>query len=218
MKHESKRPSGRLLQTNPGLDAFDYEPVRQHLERELVQSPVHDSQSQYWSKSRLFPVAAVASTSRRGRMCWIASVCCCTAENCWVKPSMVSPNSPAWEMRASRKRAMSTSFFSTRLSQRWHSCTTMMDIAFPKDRAVTFIARRAKSVAACSSCINPGSVLPSCIGLNALAWWTCRIAMECYPGKGCLARSTISFGHESGRQLTGFGREMRTIPPSGGVS
>ncbi len=37
-------------------------------------------------------------------------------------------------------------------------------------------------------------------------------------GRGCLARSTISFGCESSRQLTGFGRETRTIPPSGGVS
>ncbi len=30
-----------------------------------------------------------------------------------------------------------------------------------------------------SSCINPGSVLPSCTCLSALAWWTCRIAMSC---------------------------------------
>ncbi len=37
-------------------------------------------------------------------------------------------------------------------------------------------------------------------------------------GRGCLAHSTISFGCESSRQLTGFGRETRTIPPSGGVS
>ncbi len=35
-------------------------------------------------------------------------------------------------------------------------------------------------------------------------------------GGGCLARSTISFGRESGCQLTGLGRE--TVPPSGGVS
>ncbi len=32
------------------------------------------------------------------RMCWIASVCCCTAEKCWAKPLTVLPNSPAWEM------------------------------------------------------------------------------------------------------------------------
>ncbi len=70
---------------------------------------------------------------------------------------------------ASRKRALSTSFISARLSQRWRSWTTM-DIAFPRDRTVTFVARRAKSVAVRSSCINPGSVLPSCTCLSALAW------------------------------------------------
>ncbi len=37
-------------------------------------------------------------------------------------------------------------------------------------------------------------------------------------GRGCLTRSTISFGCQSSRQLTGFGRETRTVPPSGGVS
>ncbi len=91
--------------------------------------------------------------SRRGRMCWIASVCCCTAENCWAKPSTVSPNSPPWEMGASRKRALSTSFISARLSQRWRSWTTMVDIAFPRDRAVTFVARRASQ----SPCAAPAS-------------------------------------------------------------
>ncbi len=37
-------------------------------------------------------------------------------------------------------------------------------------------------------------------------------------GGGCLARSNINFGHESGCQLTGFGRDTRTVPPSGGIS
>ncbi len=36
-------------------------------------------------------------------------------------------------------------------------------------------------------------------------------------GRGGFARSTVSFDRESGRQLTGFGRETRTIPPSGGI-
>ncbi len=36
-------------------------------------------------------------------------------------------------------------------------------------------------------------------------------------GRGCLARSTISFGCESGRQLTGFGWKTQTIPPSGSL-
>ncbi len=35
--------------------------------------------------------------------------------------------------------------------------------------------------------------------------------------RGGLARSTVNFGHESGRQFTGFGRETRTIPPSGSI-
>ncbi len=122
-----------------------------------------------------------------GRMCWIASVCCCTGENCWAKPSTVLPNSPAWEMGASRKRALSTSFISARLSQRWRSLTTMVDIAFQRDRAMNFVARRTKSVAVRSSCINTELVLPSCTTLC-----------------GC--------------QLTGFGRETWTVPPSGGVS
>ncbi len=37
-------------------------------------------------------------------------------------------------------------------------------------------------------------------------------------GGGCLARSTVSFGRESGCQLTGLGRKTRMVPPSGGVS
>ncbi len=37
-------------------------------------------------------------------------------------------------------------------------------------------------------------------------------------GGGCLVHSAISFGCESGCQLTGLGRETRTVPPSGGVS
>ncbi len=116
----------------------------------------------------LAPGVAVDGASRWGRMCWIASVCCCTAENCWAKPR-----------RRESVPCQRPSFISARLSQRWCSWTTMVDIAFPRDRAVTFVARRAKSVAVRSSCINPGSVLPSCTCLSALAWWTCRIAMAC---------------------------------------
>ncbi len=37
-----------------GLNAFDHAPVRQHLERELVQSPVQDSQIQDWPKATTF--------------------------------------------------------------------------------------------------------------------------------------------------------------------
>ncbi len=100
------------------------------------------------------------------------------SDNGWAKPLTVSPNNPAWEMGASRKRALSVSFISARLSQRWHSWTTRVDIAFSRDRAVTFVAQRAKSVGVRSSCINPWSVLPLNICFRALAWCTCRIVMH----------------------------------------
>ncbi len=29
-----------------------------------------------------------------GHVCWIASVCCCTAKNCWAKPSTVRAEQP----------------------------------------------------------------------------------------------------------------------------
>ncbi len=93
----------------------------------------------------------------------VASVCFCTAENCWAQSSTVSPNSQAWETRASRKLTLSTSLLSARLSHRRHSWTTHVDIAFPRDCAATSLARRARSVAERSSCFNLGLVLPSCI-------------------------------------------------------
>ncbi len=93
----------------------------------------------------------------------VASVCFCTAENCWAQSSTVSPNSQAWETRASRKLTLSTSLLSARLSHRRHSWTTNVDIAFPRDCAATSLARRARSVAERSSCFNLGLVLPSCI-------------------------------------------------------
>ncbi len=59
-----------------------------------------DGQTEAWPRGQCWMV------HHASRMCWIASVCCCTAENCWAKPSTVSPNCPAWEMGASRKRAL----------------------------------------------------------------------------------------------------------------
>ncbi len=127
----------------------------------------------------LAPGAAVDSASRRGR--------CAGSPRSAAVPPRTAGQSPRRCRRTalpgrwgpSRMRALSTSFISTRLSQRWRSWITMVDIAFQRDRAVTFVAHRAKSVAVRSSCINPGSVLPSCTCLSALAWWTCRIAMAC---------------------------------------
>lgn len=60
----------------------------------------------------------------------------CTAEDCWAQSL-------------------------TRLSQRWHSWTTNVDIASPGDCTVTFIAQGERSFTECSSC-NLRSVLPSC--------------------------------------------------------
>ncbi len=44
----------------------------------------------------------------------VASVCFCTAENCWAQSSTVSPKRHALEMRVSRKLTLSTSLLSTR--------------------------------------------------------------------------------------------------------
>ncbi len=113
--------------------------------------------------SRLGLALRRSGASRRGKMCWIASVCFCIGENCWAQSSTVSPNSQAWETRASRKLTLSTSLLSARLSHRRRSWTTSVDIAFPRDCAATSLARRARSVAERSSCFNLGLVLPSCI-------------------------------------------------------
>ncbi len=64
---------------------------------------------------------------------------------------------------AFRNCTFSCSFMSVRQSQRWRSCTTSVDIARPRDCAVTFVARSARSVAARSSCRTARSCPPSCI-------------------------------------------------------
>ncbi len=46
------------------------------------------------------------SVKGKTKMCWMDSVCFCTAENCWAQSSTVSPNSLAWETAASRKRTV----------------------------------------------------------------------------------------------------------------
>ncbi len=154
-------------------------------------------------------------SSRRGRMCWIASVCCCTAENCWEALDGVAEQPSLGDGGVEKACLVDV----------LHLCQVEPEMALldhhgghrlPRDRAVTFVARRAKSVAVRSSCNNPGSVLPRApverLGLVNLQ------DSHGVQGGGCLARSTVSFGHESGCQLTGLGRETRTVPPSGGVS
>ncbi len=161
-----------------GLNAFDHAPVRQHLERELVQSPVQDSQIRDWPKATTFlgydEVRAVKPLPHLGWRDRLDCILCQEDSNLLAQdrgvPDCHRRLENAVELGRSRKRALSTFFISARLSQRWHSWTTMVDIAFPRDRAVTFVARRAKSVAVRSSCINPGSVLPSCTCLSALVW------------------------------------------------
>ncbi len=71
-----------------------------------------------------------------GRMCSIASVCFCAAENCWAKFSTTSPKRPAWQTGELRNRTLSGSHISARFSQRWRSWTTKVDIARPRERAV----------------------------------------------------------------------------------
>ncbi len=127
------------------------------------------------------------AADRRGRMWRNASVCFCAAENCWAKSSTASPNRPAWEIGESRKRCLSDSLISAKVSHRWRSWTTNVDIVWPRARAMTSVALSARSVAVRSSCNTPGSASPSCSCFNALAWWTCRRAMACRAEAACPA-------------------------------
>ncbi len=58
---------------------------------------------------------------------------------------------------------------STRHSQRWRSWTTSVDIARPRDRAITFVARGARSGAVRSSFRTSGSWPPPCMSLSAFS-------------------------------------------------
>ncbi len=156
--------------------------------------------------SRLGLALRQSGASCRGKMCWIASVCFCTAENCWAQSSTVSPNSPAWETRASRKLTLSTSLLSARLSHRRRSWTTSVDIAFTRDCAVM----RGQSTSAVPASTS-GWYYPRAFKCLGLVYLQDSHGMQ---RRGGLARSTVSFGRENGRQFTGFGWETRTIPPS----
>ncbi len=54
----------------------------------------------------------------RCRMCQNASVCFCTAENCWKKSYTISPSGPAWEIGESKERCLSVSLISGKVSHR----------------------------------------------------------------------------------------------------
>ncbi len=115
----------------------------------------------------------------RQQMCLIASVYFYAAENCWAKFSTALPKRPVYDMGAFKNHALSASLMSARHSHKWHSWTTMVDISRPRDRAVNFVARSARSVVVWSSLRTSGSWPPSCRSLSALAWWTCNNAIAC---------------------------------------
>ncbi len=116
----------------------------------------------------------------------------------------VSPNSPAWEMGALRKHALSTSFISARLSERWLPEGPRCDFRRSKSE-VSHHVQLLHQPRVSTTLVH----LFECLGLVNLQ------DSHGVQGRGCLARSTIS---KSDRQLTGFGRKMRTIPPSGSIS
>ncbi len=84
--------------------------------------------------------------------------------------------------------------------------TTSVDIAFPRDCAVTSVAHRARSVAERSSCFNLGLYYP-----RALYSQDCHGRQR----RGGLARSTVSFGRESGRQLQAWTGDEDNSPSDG---
>ncbi len=45
-----------------------------------------------------------AAAARRGRTCWIASVCSCAAGNCWAMLPVASPKRPVWDTGTLRHR------------------------------------------------------------------------------------------------------------------
>ncbi len=50
-----------------------------------------------------------AAAARRGRTCWIASVCSCAARNCWAMLPVASPKRPVWETGTLKNRTLSAS-------------------------------------------------------------------------------------------------------------
>ncbi len=125
-----------------------------------------DVQNETWPRGQ-----AVDGASRRGRMCWIASVLMLVLPRTAGEALDVSPNSPAWEMGASRKRALSASFISARLSQRWRSWTSMVDIAFPRIAPLTFVHSLERSQSPCAApASTPGRYYHLVHLFERLAW------------------------------------------------
>ncbi len=94
----------------------------------------------------------------------------------------------------------------TALPERWGRLESV-----PRDRAVTFVTRRVQL-------LHQPRVGTTLVHLFERLGLVNLQDSHDVQGGGCLARSAISFGRVSGCPLTGLGREMRTVPPSGGVS
>ncbi len=108
----------------------------------------------------------------RCMMYLIASVCFCAAENCWAKLSTASLKRPICDTGAFRNCTFSCTFMSGRHSHRWCFWTTSVDIARPRDCAITFVARSTRFVAACRSRLTARSWPPSCRSFRALAFFS----------------------------------------------
>ncbi len=104
---------------------------------------------------------------------------------------------------ASRKRALSTSFISASLSQRWRSWTTMVDNRLPKRRRHDLRCPLGE-VSLRAQLLHQtwiGTTLVHLFERLGLVFLLDSYGMQ---GRGCLAHSTIIFGCESSHQLKGF--------------
>ncbi len=167
-----------------GLNAFDHAPVRQHLERELVQSPVQDSQIQDWPKATTFlgydEVRAVKPLPHLGWRDRLDCILCQEDSNLLAQDRGV----PDCHRRLENAVELGRSPGELNRAQLLHQPRVGTTLVHLFER----------------------------LGLVNLQ------DSHGVQGGGCLARSTVSFGRESGCQFTGLGRETRTVPPSGGVS
>ncbi len=128
----------------------------------------------------------------------VASVCFCTAENCWAQSSTVSPKRHALEMRVSRKLTLSTSLLSTRQSHWWCSWTTPVDIAFPRTALRLFPPVGRGQLLSAVPASTSGWYYPR--AFNALAWCACRIALAC-SAEAAWPAALQALAAESGRSL-----------------
>ncbi len=138
------------------------------------------------------------------RSAFVLQVCLCTTENSWAESSTVSQNSPAWETGVSRKHILLMLLISARLSHRWRSWTTNVDIAFPRGCAVTFLAQRAKSVTERRFLTSTSGRYYPC-AFVWMSWLGVLQDSHGMQGRGGSAHKTVSFGSESRHQLTAFG-------------